>query len=100
MSATTPVEAASTPGWVLNSPRRTLVVWIVIVTLIALGGLIVVLAIGGRPDPSAVRAVAPLLDGAWRFHIGDDPHWANADLDDSGWETLDLSAPASSHDGD
>jgi hypothetical protein len=70
-----------------------LVVWIVIVTLIALGGVIAVLAIGGRPDPSTLRAAAPLLDGAWRFHIGDDPHWANADADDSGSETVDLSAP-------
>jgi hypothetical protein len=79
---------------------RILVVWIVVVTLIALGAVIAVLAIGGRPDPPTLRAAAPLLDGAWRFHIGDDPHWANADADDSGWETLDLSAPASSHDGD
>ena len=74
--------------------------WIVIVTLIAWSGMIAVLAIGGRPDPPALRAAAPLLDGVWRFHIGDDPHWANADADDSGWETMDLSAPASSHDGD
>ncbi|WP_266156558.1 glycoside hydrolase family 2, partial [Dyella silvatica] len=36
----------------------------------------------------------------WRFHLGDDPHWADASVDDSGWETMDLSAPASSHDGD
>jgi hypothetical protein len=99
-SATTPAEPASTIGQALDSPRRILVVWIVIVTLIALGGVIAVLAIGGRPDPSTLRAVAPLLDGAWKFHIGDDPHWANADADDSGWETMDLSAPASSNDGD
>jgi hypothetical protein len=99
-SATSLAEAVSTIGKALNPPRRILVVWIVIVTLIALGGVIAVLAIGGRPDPSALRAIAPLLDGAWRFHIGDDPHWANADADDSGWETMDLSAPASSNDGD
>ena len=75
-------------------------VWIAIVTLIALGCVIAVLAIGGRPDPPALRAAAPLLGGLWRFHIGDDPHWANADVEDSGWETMDLSAPASSNDGD
>ncbi len=74
--------------------------WIVVVALVALGGVIAVLAIGGRPDPSALRAVAPLLDGEWRFRVGDDPHWADADLDDSGWETMNLSAPASSNDGD
>ncbi|HVZ99423.1 MAG TPA: hypothetical protein VG841_03805 [Caulobacterales bacterium] len=59
-----------------------------------------VLAVGGRPDPVQLRAAAPLLDGAWRFHVGDDLRWARADVDDSGWETIDLSAPASSNDGD
>ncbi|MFK2918910.1 glycoside hydrolase family 2 [Dyella koreensis] len=80
--------------------RRVLSIWIIIVSLVALGGVIAVLAIGGRPDPSELRAAAPLLDGAWRFHIGDDPRWADANVDDSDWETMDLSAPASSHDGD
>src|SRR2546430_10918477 len=97
--ATIPAEPASSIRKALNSPR-ILVVWIVIVTVIALGGVIAVLAIGGRPDPSTLRAAAPLLDGAWRFHIGDDPHWANADADDSGWETTDLSAPASTPDAE
>jgi len=80
--------------------RRIFAVWIVIVSLIALGSVIAVLAIGGRPDPSALRAAAPLLDGAWRFHTGDDPRWADADADDSGWEVMDLTAPASSRDDD
>ena len=84
---------------VLHSPRR-IFVWIVIVTLIALASVIAVLAVGGRPDPPALRAVAPLLDGPWRFHIGDDPRWADVDTDDSNWETMDLSAPANSNDGD
>ena len=75
-------------------------IWIVIVTLIAWAGVIAVLAIGGQPDPPTLRAAAPLLDGPWRFHIGDDLRWADADVDDSGWETMDLSAPASSNDGD
>jgi hypothetical protein len=75
-------------------------VWIFILTLIALAGVTAVLAIGGGPDPSSLRAAAPLLDGAWRFHTGDDPNWANAETDDSSWEMVDLSAPASSNDGD
>ena len=75
-------------------------VWIFILTLIALAGVTAVLAIGGGPDPSSLRAAAPLLDGAWRFHTGDDPNWANAETDDSSWEIVDLSAPASSNDGD
>lgn len=40
------------------------------------------------------------LTGPWRFHVGDDPHWADPGFDDSGWELVDLSAPASATDGD
>lgn len=80
--------------------HRALVIWIVTLTLLALAGTVAVLAIGGRPDPSALRAAAPLLGDGWRFHLGDDPHWADANVDDNDWETMDLSAPASSHDGD
>ena len=83
-----------------GAAQRILVIWIVILSLLAFAGVTAVLAIGGRPDPSALRAHAPLLGGAWRFHLGDDPRWAQADIDDSHWETLDLRAPASSHDGD
>jgi hypothetical protein len=43
------------------------------------------LARGGRPDPQALRAAATTLDGAWRFHAGDDPQWADAHTDDSGF---------------
>jgi hypothetical protein len=99
-SATTPAEPVSSFGKSLNSPRRILVVWIVIFTLIALGGVIVDLAIGGRPDPPTLRAAATLLDGSWRFHTGDDPHWADANTDDSGWEMIDITAVPGSHDGD
>jgi hypothetical protein len=66
----------------------------------ALAIVIADLASGGRPDPPALRAAATLLDGAWRFHIGDDPSWASADTDDSGWETIDMTAAPGSHDGD
>jgi hypothetical protein len=83
-----------------RSPRRVIVVWIVAVTVIVLGAVIVDLAIGGRPDPPTLRAAATLLDGPWRFHTGDDPHWADANADDSGWETIDMTAVSGSHDGD
>jgi hypothetical protein len=98
MSATAPADSAS--GRALDAPPRLLAVWIVIASLIAIGGVTAVLAVGGRPDPSSLRAAAPLLDGPWRFHVGDDPRWADAKLDDRDWETVDLSAPASSNDGD
>jgi len=28
------------------------------------------------------------LDGAWQFHLGDDPRWASPGFDDAGWEQL------------
>ena len=31
------------------------------------------------------------LTGPWKFHVGDDPHWADPSFDDSQWETVDLS---------
>ncbi len=30
------------------------------------------------------------LTGPWKFHVGDDPAWAQPDFDDSGWEDIDL----------
>ncbi|MBD8873370.1 glycoside hydrolase family 2 [Rhodanobacter sp. DHB23] len=73
---------------------------IVVATLLALTIVVADLANGGRADPPPLRSAATLLDGTWRFHVGDDPRWANADADDSGWETVDLTAPPGSHDGD
>jgi hypothetical protein len=80
--------------------QRKLIVGIIIATLIAFALVIVDLATGGRPDPPELRSAATLLDGAWRFRIGDDPHGADASTDDSGWETLDMTAAPGSHDGD
>ncbi|MGH9590146.1 MAG: hypothetical protein ACRD25_07105, partial [Terracidiphilus sp.] len=33
------------------------------------------------------------LYGPWKFHLGDNPRWADPGFDDSQWETVDL-APA------
>src|SRR4051794_30255100 len=84
----------------IDATQRKLFVGIVIFTLLALGIAIADLARGGRPDPPTLRAAATLLDGSWRFHTGDDPHWADADADDTGWGTIDMTAAAGSHDAD
>ncbi len=84
----------------MDAAGRRLIVGIAVVTLIAFAIVIADLARGGRPDPPALRAAATLLDGTWRFHVGDDPHWADRDMDDSGWETIDMTALPGSHDGD
>ncbi|MES1158738.1 MAG: hypothetical protein ABUL42_02480 [Terricaulis silvestris] len=82
------------------SSTAKLIFVIALTTLIVFGGVIADLASGGRPDPPALRAAATLLDGPWRFHIGDDPHWADANANDGAWETIDLTATPGSHDGD
>lgn len=84
----------------IDGTRRKLTVGIVIATLMALALVIADLASGGRPDPPALRTAATLLDGSWRFHTGDDPRWADANTDDNGWETIDMTALPGSHDGD
>ncbi|SNY69737.1 hypothetical protein SAMN02744784_02577 [Stenotrophomonas sp. CC120223-11] len=94
------MTAATRSPSLASSGQHALVVRIVVLTLLAWVCTAAVIAIGGRPDPSRLRAVAPLIDGAWKFQVGDDPRWAGIALDDSSWETLDLSAPASSIDGD
>src|SRR5258706_4316271 len=97
MTASHMVGTTATP---IDAAPRTLIVGIVIATSMAVIIVIADLASGGRPDPPALRAAATLLDGSWRFHIGDDPHWADANTDDSGWETVDMTALPGSHDGD
>ena len=84
----------------IDATQRKLIVGIVIATLMALAIVIADLAIGGRPDPPALRTAATLLDGGWQFHTGDDPHWADANTDDNGWETVDMTALPGSHDGE
>jgi Stage II sporulation protein E (SpoIIE)/7TM diverse intracellular signalling len=34
-----------------------------------------------------------ILDGPWRFQVGDDPRWADAGFDDSTWTPVTLSRP-------
>jgi hypothetical protein len=43
---------------------------------------------------------AVALNGPWKFHTGDDRGWANADFDDSNWESVDLTPPPGAHDSD
>ena len=93
-----PSPAAAAPS--IDATRRKLFIGIVMATLVALVAVIADLASGGRPDPPALRAAATLLDGPWRFHVGDDPRWADAGTDDTRWETVDMTAPPGSHDGD
>lgn len=49
-----------------------------------------VLLLGGAAwgqsfDFETGREPVAAVDGMWRFHVGDDPGWAEAGLDDAGW---------------
>jgi hypothetical protein len=93
-------ESIPTPTPSTHASRRKLVVAIVIAPLMTFAAVVGDLARGGRPDPPTLRTAATLLDGAWRFRTGDVPQWADPGTDDSDWETIDMTAPPGSHDGD
>ena len=95
-----PEATSSSTATSIDATQRKLIAGIVIATLTTLAIVIADLACGGRPDPPTLRAAATLLDGAWCFRTGDDPRWADAETDDGGWETVDLTALPGSHDGD
>ena len=40
------------------------------------------------------------LNGPWKFIVGDNMQYAQSNYDDSGWETMDLTAPPGAHDDD
>jgi hypothetical protein len=48
--------------------------------------------------PVALGHSVVALTGPWKFHIGDDPRWADPKFDDSSWETVDLGAKEESID--
>ena len=75
---------------------RAFGVWFCVFWLLATAAVTGVIAFGGRPDPRIGQA----LDGAWRFHAGDNASWAAPGTDDSGWDRLTLVAKADSRDGD
>ena len=50
--------------------------------------------------PTTLGHETLMLNGPWRFHTGDDPSWADPGFDDSGWESMDLTAPPGANDGD
>lgn len=68
-----------------------------ILALIVLGMVVAMLAIGGRPDPVGP---AITLDGTWRFHPGDNPKWADPQIDDRSWDRLDLVSLPGNRDDD
>ncbi len=56
---------------------------------------------GENPAPATRitlgQSIVPLY-GPWKFHIGDNPAWADPGFDDSQWETVDLTPKQGSFD--
>lgn len=48
--------------------------------------------------PVRIGSSVKVLTGPWKFHPGDNPAWADPKLDDSQWNSLDLSPPDESYD--
>lgn len=58
---------------------------------------------GDKPTDAVVQvklgASSAELAGLWKFHIGDDPAWAQPDFNDASWGTIDLTVPEGSATG-
>ena len=61
----------------------------VLVVFLAFLGLSAVNSVGAQVfDLDKGRVALTRLDGLWRFHPGDDAHWADPSFDDSSWPLL------------
>jgi hypothetical protein len=71
------------------------------ITLLLVAGTIMYLShfITTEEKLSTDKNLIP-LNGPWKFITGDNMQYAQANYDDSGWETMDLTAPRGVHDDD
>lgn len=85
----------------LNAKISFILYVMVVITLFLVAGVIMYFSHsltteeGLRNDKNIIP-----LNGPWKFKVGDDMQYARSNYDDSGWETLDLTAPPGSHDDD
>jgi hypothetical protein len=82
----------------LGTPGRLAVRWLY--TALVFAALLS--AVSSRADDHAFQArignSVVVLTGPWKFHPGDDARWARPELDDSLWDTMDLTPPEGSYD--
>jgi hypothetical protein len=79
----------------LRSTRLILSLLVITISLLQVSA-------GAKAEDSVLTfgPAAVALNGPWRFHVGDDPRWADSNFDDSSWETVDLTPKPGAHDGD
>jgi len=51
-----------------------------------------------NPIPVRIGSSVAVLSGPWKFHPGDDLAWAQPDVNDADWGTMDLTPPEGSYD--
>jgi hypothetical protein len=57
------------------------------------------IAAGAEPSIQLGQSIVT-LNGPWKFHVGDNLHWADPAFDDSSWENVDLTPPEGARDND
>lgn len=59
----------------------------------AVGSAVAAFAPPSSAIPVKLGESAVELTGPWKFHVGDDPAWAQPDVDDAGWDAVDMKSP-------
>jgi sigma-B regulation protein RsbU (phosphoserine phosphatase) len=82
----------------MNRLHRQVVLVITLFALASIGAMTVPLRAMDSPAPATFslltdRQAVVSLDGLWRFHPGDDAHWADSGFDDSAWPLLRSDQP-------
>jgi hypothetical protein len=67
----------------------------IFITLVLIAGTFIYLS---RTSDTGKNIIT--LNGPWKFMAGDNVQYAQSSYDDSGWETVNLSAPPGAHDDD
>lgn len=71
--------------------------WYCALAALVLASVILMLDVGGRPDPSGPARV---LYGTWYFHPGDDMRWADPRASETGWDRFLLASSPQTRDDD
>ncbi len=71
------------------------------ITLLLVAGTFIYLSYSSTTEET-LRSDKQLttLNGPWKFKAGDNMQYAESNYDDSGWESMDLTAPPGAHDDD
>jgi hypothetical protein len=73
----------------------------IFITLFLVAGVIMYLSYSATTEETLrTDKNITTLNGPWKFIVGDNMQYARSNYDDSGWETIDFTAPPGAHDDD